>query len=203
MSDFEKIVQIVTAIVAFLTFIWGVVSAIITHKQSKKIAILQSQLEKGTYVSNAVFDKLFLEFQKLSECLFDNCNNVSVKLFPTLEQVLCRLPHDEKVEKMREYYNESIADFNDLVRLIHINKLLLPKTIFDDLIFFERTTRELVFGYKDKLRDAMLGRTFDNGAFTRENERESSKKADELSKTFDKIEEKMLVYLNSLQVIEK
>ena len=203
MSDFEKIVQIVTAIVAFLTFIWGVVSAIITHKQSKKIAILQSQLEKGTYVSNAVFDKLFLEFQKLSECLFDNCNNVSVKLFPTLEQVLCRLPHDEKVEKMREYYNESIADFNDLVRLIHINKLLLPKTIFDDLIFFERTTRELVVGYEDKLRDVASGRTFDNGAFTIKDEREALKKTDELSKTFDKIEEEMLAYLNSLQVIDK
>ncbi len=203
MSEIEKVIQIITMIVSGITLIWGIVSVFIVFRQKKAIAIMQKQLEKGTYVSNAVFDKLFEEIQKLSECLFCNYNNASVKLFPLLERVISNLPDDKKLEQMEKYYNESVEKFNDLVKLIYVNTFVLPQSMFDNLLEFEQEMKAIIMGYNDKMRDVAFGRTFENGAFTRENERELVEKSGNMSEIFKKIENDMFQYLNSLQVIYK
>lgn len=114
-------------IVSGITLIWGIVSVFIVFRQKKAIAIMQKQLEKGTYVSNAVFDKLFEEIQKLSECLFCNYNNASVKLFPLLERVISNLPDDKKLEQMQEqsYEVRFSCGFNYKKEINEISLLLV------------------------------------------------------------------------------
>lgn len=107
MTCFEKWVQGITAGIAGLTFVWGIISIFIVHRQNKSLAILQGKAEKGIYVSKTVFDRVFLEFQNLSKCLFENYNNACAMLFPKIDQVLCFLDHEKKLKKMGEYYKKA------------------------------------------------------------------------------------------------
>ena len=66
MTIFEKTVQIITAIIASLTFVWGVVSAVMVWKQNKKLTKMQGVIDRGSHVSKVVFDKIFSTFERIT-----------------------------------------------------------------------------------------------------------------------------------------
>ena len=203
MTVFEKWIQGITAGIAGLTFVWGIISIFIVHRQNKSLAILQGKADKGIYVSKVVFDRVFLEFKNLSKCLFENYNNACTKLFPVIDQVLCFLKQDQKVEKMQEYYNESMKAVNNLVQIIQTNRFIFPNKLIINLEKFENEIKGILQVYDDKIRDTINGNNLVIGLVTLKTEQEYVKKSSELSDLFQTIEKEMKEYIESLQVIEK
>ena len=126
MEIISVIVAIISVFVAIASFVWSIINDQKNRKQQKQITSLEGKLEKSNYVSKVVFDTIFLGFQKLSQCLFENYNNAAVRLFPLLEQTICMIPFKEgKVLKMKEFYEKSLNDLNQLVYLTQINRFIL------------------------------------------------------------------------------
>lgn len=196
----ESISLIIQLVIPLIALIWSIVNFFILYEQNKRIIFLQSNCEKKVHVSNIVFDKLFLEFQKLSECLFDGYNIVQGKLFPFIEQEVCFLSKDEKKQKMKAYLDETVVNINNLVRLIHSNKFMLPSEILNNLLEFEKDVKFFMQAYKHKVTDVLKGVNPEHGYITPNKEEEYSAKATELSKLYEKIETEMKKYLESLQV---
>ena len=158
-----------------------------------------SKIEKSNHVSKVVFDKIFLQFQNILDCLFENYNNAAVRLFPVVEQVICFLPNNQKkIDKMQNYYEQSETEFNDLVRLIQTNRFILDSDMIELLQRFEKIMKELLIWYKDKIRD--IGATIKN--ITGEKELELVKKAESTLALYDQISDCFKKYIDKLQIID-
>ena len=81
MSGIDIFSKIVVPIISILTFLWAVVSIFITYGQNKKLA----SFEKKNYVSKAVFDRLFMLFQTVSDLMFELYNDFQKNLYPKLD----------------------------------------------------------------------------------------------------------------------
>ena len=159
------------------------------------------KLEKSNYVSKVVFDTIFLGFQKLSQCLFENYNNAAVRLFPLLEQTICMIPFKEgKVLKMKEFYEKSLNDLNQLVYLTQINRFILTDEMIQMLESFETIIKEIISCYADKMTDVETGCAYTY--LTREKENEMIKKGDQSMELFKHIEKIFDEYIKSLQIVE-
>lgn len=197
------IISIIALVFSGVSTAWAVLKTIIDAVNDRKLAVVRKCLDKNAYVSNVIFDKIFAEFQKISECLFNNVSDATTKLFPRVEQVLCRLPYDKKIEQMRKYENEAIYNANELIKLTQINCFILPENILKQLEEAEDTIRELIVVFQDKIKDAEGNVDVKDRLVQKQEEVKYQKKSDELSRLVFVIETEIRKYLNSLQVIYK
>ena len=149
MTVFEKWIQGITAGIAGLTFVWGIISIFIIHRQNKSLAILQGKAEKGIYVSKTVFDRVFLEFQKISKSLFENYNN-ACNMASIINEAECFDSKHSYIEKILEYREESKQAINAFVELICVNQFIIPDNLLSDLQKFEHEIKDVFIMYNDE-----------------------------------------------------
>lgn len=193
------IISGVAVIVSIASFSWTVISDNRNRATKEKISKLEGKISKSNYVSRVVFDKIFEQFQAISNCLFNNYNNMIVKLYPMLEQNLSILPTKEKVEKMNEYYQESQNDINELVKLIQTSRFMLTESMIELLNNFEKTIKELLAYYKNKIIDLVNNST--EKFVTMEIEIKLISKAASTLEIFNEITKSFKIYIENLQVV--
>lgn len=201
MDKVSIIISSISAAVALGSFVWAIINDIKNRKTQQKLAILQGKIDKSNYVSKVVFDKIFSQFQAISDCMFDNYNNAVAKMYPFIDQILCFLPtKKEKVDKMMEYYKQSKFDLNALIKLIQTNRFILTDEMLELLQQFEKLMKNLITWYDSKIHDVAN----DSIAkfVTPENEKELSAKADSTLTLYNKISACFKIYIERLQIAE-
>lgn len=193
--------MIISLAVAVGALIWGIINDTKNRNLEKRIAVLQGKIEKGNYVSRVVFDQVFLQFQKLSVSLFENYNNVRVKLFPLIEQVICFIANTQKkIDEMKKYYKESTEGFNRLVKLIHTNRFIFTEEMIQLLERFEGTMKGLLYSYQEKISD--VEKPIWEKLITVEEQQKLKKKAEDTYTLYNSIMDCFKKHLESLQIID-
>lgn len=193
--------MIISLAVAVGALIWGIISDTKNRNLEKRIAVLQGKIEKGNYVSRVVFDQVFLQFQKLSFSLFENYNNAAARLFPIIERVICLISNtQEKIDKMKEYWEKSKEDLNGLIQLIQTNRFILTSEMMQLLERFEGTMKGLINSYENKIID--LINEDSEKLITAIDEQKLQKKAVETQILYNAIMDCFKKHLESLQIID-
>lgn len=193
--------MIISLAVAVGALIWGIINDTKNRNLGKRIAVLQGKIEKGNYVSRVVFDQVFLQFQKLSVSLFENYNNAAARLFPIIERVICsQASTQEKIDKMKEYWEKSKEDLNSLIRLIQTNRFILTSEMIQLLEQFEGTMKGLINSYEEKIID--LINEDSEKLITAIDEQKLQKKAVETQTLYNSIMDCFKKHLESLQIID-
>lgn len=193
--------MIISLAVAVGALIWGIISDTKNRNLEKRIAVLQGKIEKGNYVSRVVFDQVFLQFQKLSVSLFENYNNAAARLFPIIERVICsQASTQEKIDKMKEYWEKSKEDLNSLIRLIQTNRFILTSEMIQLLEQFEGTMKGLINSYEEKIID--VESPIWEKLITVKDEQKLQKKAVETQTLYNSIMDCFKKHLESLQIID-
>ncbi len=194
------LISSISILIAIGSLIWNIINEAKNRKLQKHITNLTGKIEKSNYVSKVVFDTIFLQFQKISQSLFENYNNAVVRLFPALEQTICMIPDKEgKIKKMLELYIKSQNDLNELISITQVNRFMLTETMIKKLESFENVMKQIIDGYENKMRDVRNGSLYEYASL--ESERELVKKADESMQIFKDIEKIFEGYINSLQIV--
>ena len=146
MSGIDIFSKIIVPIISILTFLWAVVSIFITYEQNKKLA----SFEKKNYVSKAVFDRLFMLFQTVSDLMFELYNDLWKVLLYTKRQA------DLLWQKADP---NQIPSFSEQIRLtrnaISDNLLLIEEEHYEKLIQLIEQFEQFQFG-KLKLIDIRI-----------------------------------------------
>lgn len=189
---FQIIKELITPCVSILTAVMSIVIII----SNKKLARVQGEINKKIYASNKLFDKIFNAFERISRCLFYNYND-AVKLFPGIDEILCKMSLEDRKAKMIEYFNEAKNHYNELVVAIEENRFLLlgeQEELLRNLEDFEKRMLILLKNYESKVNYFINTSKDYNEFFTPENESVFVKKASELREIYKKLCAEMRQY---------
>lgn len=202
MEDYNIIIAVVSAFISIGAFVWTIINDLRSRRTEKSLALLDGKIKKSNYVSKVVFDNIFMKFQELSACLFENYNNVAALLFPVMDTTICFLSSkEEKIIKMKEFYKKSIDDCNSLIRLLQHNRFILTCDMIESIEIFEKNIKELIVWYDSKIMD--ICNESSNGKYvTAQQERDLIKKASDMVSSYNSISEKFKTYIKGLQIIE-
>ena len=201
MNSASIIISSISTAIAICSLVWAIINDKKNRKTQQTLAFLQGRIDKGNYISKVVFDKIFIQFQELSACMFDNYNNAASKMFPFIDQVICFIAtKQEKLNKMLEYYNQSKSDLNNLIKLIQINRFLLTNKMIELLLKFELIMKELIIWYDEKIRD--VNNESIAKIITSEKEQELTEKANTTLELYNEITDCFKNYIEQLKIAE-
>lgn len=196
MSGIDIFSKIIVPIISILTFLWAVVSIFITYGQNKKLA----SFEKKNYVSKAVFDRLFMLFQTVSDLMFELYNDFQKNLYPKLDTIKTITTNKEEIIKqMRAYQNETKTRLNEFIKAIHTNRFLIEPGIYKSLLDFEECATNLYIRYEDKIHDTEIACPEDH-FLSREDHRQLEEQAIKLREYYEQAESLIEEYIFYLQV---
>lgn len=152
MDKISIILAIISSIIAVATLIWNIINENKKNKLKKEIEILRGKINRGDYVSNAVFDKLFFTIGEITKSLFINYNNVAIKMFPRITY-----SSQSNYMEMVKIKNKAELDLNNLIELIHINRFIFNEDIIIELENFEKKMKYFFKFYENKINDECVG----------------------------------------------
>ena len=193
---FQIIFQIIKEWITPGVSIFTAIMSIVIINSNKKLAREQGEINKKIYASNKLFDKIFNAFEKISRSLFNNYND-AVKLFPMVDEILCKMNLEDRKAKMIEYYIEAENHYNELVVAIEENRFLLlgeQEELLRNLEDFEKRMLILVKNYECKVYYFKKTSKDYNEFFTTENESDCVKRASGMYEIYKKLCAEMRQY---------
>ena len=128
--------------------------------------------------------------------MFYNYND-AVKLFPMVDEILCKMSLEDRKAKMIEYYYEAENHYNELVVAIEENRFLFlgeQEELLSNLEDFEKRMLILLKNYESKVYYLKKTLKIFNEFFTPESESDCVKRALELREIYKKLCSEMKQY---------
>ena len=209
--NLEKILSIISIIVSIGTLVWKCISenenrklqekvSILEGKFQKELSILNDKLDRTNYVSKVVFDKIFNQFELLSNIMFKNYNNVKEFFLPISKPDYNSGVKRELAKMMVDKRNSAKNDLNELVKLIQINRFILTSDMIKLLSNFETLIKDLFNWYDNKIYDVVNGDS--SHSINRKKYAELNLKADNALKMYNRIENFFKRYIAQLQIVD-
>ena len=195
MTAFEKIIQIITAVISTITFVWGIVSAFIVYNQNKKLTKLQGYIDRGNHVSKVVFDTIFETFQVLSKSMFECYNIAGRELFPYYENAITSIDNPRfDIMKMEDASERARYFLNQMIETVELNRFILSQEILEEVRDFELKMKMIMCVYSEKKEQLRK--------FPAEKEEEMKKVAEELQSDYQNFTDLCYDYIQELQIVD-